>query len=330
MFYPSILNIYTCRIGNAFVLFIKIHLLRFFMEPLQNEFSWSLTRHNNFTECKRKYYYIYYGSWGGWEKGCPDDVRTLYVLKQLKSRSMWAGEVVHDQVEYILKQFKNTGKIPDLKYMLNKTYARMKEEYLFSKDKGYWQEPKRCALYEHEYDIELDDDRWKLVRNNVENCLNNFYGSRFITCINDMKRYHILPVEKFDTFILFDTKIWVKMDFAYEDKEMLNIIDWKTGKQSDDNNIFQLIIYSLFAIFKWNYYFQNIITSEFNLNTNSEIAVELKPEKIEGVKKMIQKSITDMKRYLSDERSNKAEIFNFDKCNDTIKCRKCNFVKVCR
>ena len=50
---------------------------------LVNEFSWSHSRDRLFSECQLKYYYHYYGSWGGWEKNASERIRKLYVLKNL-------------------------------------------------------------------------------------------------------------------------------------------------------------------------------------------------------------------------------------------------------
>ena len=53
------------------------------MADLVNEFSWSRTRDNVFQECRRRYYYQYYGAWGGWDADADPLVRRLYILKQL-------------------------------------------------------------------------------------------------------------------------------------------------------------------------------------------------------------------------------------------------------
>src|SRR2546422_620828 len=47
------------------------------MAELKNEFSWSRSRDNAFQECKRKYFYHYYGAWGGWDAAAPQEVRRL-------------------------------------------------------------------------------------------------------------------------------------------------------------------------------------------------------------------------------------------------------------
>ena len=37
------------------------------MAELTNEFSWSRSRDGTFQDCRRRYFYHYYGAWGGWE-----------------------------------------------------------------------------------------------------------------------------------------------------------------------------------------------------------------------------------------------------------------------
>src|SRR4026209_3054187 len=70
---------------------------------LANEFSWSRTRDNAFQECRRRYYYQYYGAWGGWDADSDPLVRRLYVLKQLATRQMWAGRPVHEAGGRVLR-----------------------------------------------------------------------------------------------------------------------------------------------------------------------------------------------------------------------------------
>src|SRR5262245_65916514 len=82
------------------------------MGDLANEFSWSRSRDNTFQECRRRYFYHYYGAWGGWDASAPEDVRRLYILKQLSSRQQWAGRVVHDAIEMGFHAFKDGPELP--------------------------------------------------------------------------------------------------------------------------------------------------------------------------------------------------------------------------
>ncbi|NOZ64350.1 MAG: hypothetical protein GXO71_05370, partial [Caldiserica bacterium] len=47
------------------------------MKELVNEFSWSKSRDIIFRECPRKYYFNYYGSWGGWKFDAPERTRQI-------------------------------------------------------------------------------------------------------------------------------------------------------------------------------------------------------------------------------------------------------------
>ena len=52
---------------------------------MQNEFSWSSSRARSFSTCKRKYYFQYYGHWGGWLSKSDDLTKKIYLLKKMKT-----------------------------------------------------------------------------------------------------------------------------------------------------------------------------------------------------------------------------------------------------
>jgi ATP-dependent helicase/DNAse subunit B len=61
---------------------------------VENPFSWSVSRHDAFSTCERKYYYSYYASVED-----PEIKR----LKKLSALPLWAGNVVHQTIENFLK-----------------------------------------------------------------------------------------------------------------------------------------------------------------------------------------------------------------------------------
>ncbi len=83
------------------------------MGYFKNTFSWSFSRNNLFHECKRKYYYNYYGYWDRWSKNQDKDSisRILYVLKNLDNRWSWKGKAIHREVAMVLKQLVSTGAV---------------------------------------------------------------------------------------------------------------------------------------------------------------------------------------------------------------------------
>src|SRR5437899_853356 len=148
------------------------------MADLANEFSWSRSRDNTFQDCRRKYFYHYYGAWGGWEAGASPEVRRLYVLKQLASRQQWAGRIVHDAIEMALHILRAGRGVPVEPFIAD-AIERMRGEWRSSKAGRYHDSPKTLALFEHEYAVELnlpeptvtahrwDDERLEAVRDQL-------------------------------------------------------------------------------------------------------------------------------------------------------------------
>ena len=50
---------------------------------MATDFSWSVSRHDSFSTCRRKYFYSYYAS---------NDDPEIYRLKKLSALPMWAGK----------------------------------------------------------------------------------------------------------------------------------------------------------------------------------------------------------------------------------------------
>jgi hypothetical protein len=105
--------------------------------------------------------------------------------------------------------------------------------------------PKTCALFEHEYDVDLSDSKWKEVAEDVEQCLRNFYGSEMFALLKDLPQENWLEVEKFSFFHLDGLKIWAVLDCSFRTDEGITIIDWKTGRASSTDISLQLSCYAM-------------------------------------------------------------------------------------
>lgn len=299
------------------------------MGKLKNEFSWSNSRNSVFRECRRKYYYSYYGHWGGWEFDAPDEVRQIYILGKLKNRFMWAGGVVHTSIKNVLEETKS-GRVPLMNRLIDLTREEMRHDFESSKNKMYWQDPKSCALFEHEYDVEVKDEKWKDLWNHVETCIQNFYSSDIFDMVKNIDFSLWLPIEEFQAFLFEDTKINVKLDFAYRDRNgSIIIIDWKTGKSERARSDVQLGCYTLFAIDHWNVDWEKVRTIEYNLYHKKGITNKLDAGEIEEVKGYMKNSIREMKSLLVDPVENVASKDNFAKTLNREICSSCNFKRVC-
>jgi hypothetical protein len=301
------------------------------MTELENEFSWSKTRDEVFKNCPRQYWFAYYGYWNGWLESAPERTRQIYVLKNLKNRQMWAGEKVHDCIQRSLNNIRRGIKVLPVDEIVSITLDRMRAEFRSSRSKNYWKNPKSCALFEHEYEVEVRDEEWKEVASNVETCLRHFYASDIYDGLKSHRREGWLEVEEFSSFDLDHTKVNLVIDCAIKEGEDVYIYDWKTGKSLSEDLSIQLGCYALYAMEKWNIPPESLSIIEYNLSINKSNWFSVSQEEMKGMRGYIHGSIKDMQSLLTDVSNNiPMEEDRFSKVEDEHVISRCNYRKVCR
>ncbi len=247
---------------------------------LLNEFSWSFSRFNTFQECKKRYWYTYYGSWEGWPK-TPWDSRPsidplasyLYAIKNMQRLPLFIGSCVHETIEKTLKDYmreKNDFPTPDS--LVAKAIAHFNLGIEESKAEQWRTSPKKhLNLFEHYYNLPVADSILQEARQKIELCITNWVTSPIIKMLFDT-RAHILSVEEMGTFQLADKyKIIVVVDLAIKwknsNEDIYILFDWKTGQKSKKTDE-QLYAYALFASKVWKAPHDNIILSPFYLLSN--------------------------------------------------------------
>ena len=297
----------------------------------ENVFSWSKSRAEQFGECRRKYFYDKYASWGGWDAASARATRSAYVLKNLKNRFAWKGETVHHTIEGILKSLRKDQPIPfeEARDHLTKV---MRADWRSSKAKKNWEDPKRnLGLFEHEYEKPVSDATWKKVHDEALECLRNFYHSGLYQELLDDKKENWLLIEDLEDFTLDGAKIFVKLDFARKKDGVAEIYDWKTGK-SDKEASLQIGAYAMYAMQKWGIPLERIRAYLFNLSfelPQPEPQV-LTTALLDQTRALIAQSVGEMKDLLSDpERNIPKAPEDFAYTEDERRCSYCNFYKIC-
>jgi hypothetical protein len=296
---------------------------------LTNDFSWSRSRHGAFDECKRRYFYQYYGAWGGWASDARADVRQLYILKQLASRHMWAGRIVHDAIELALHVYREGAEIP-VEPFVRDAVERMRAEWRSSKAGRYHQAPKTTALFEHEYRVEVADHVWKMLAASVQTCLRNFFKLPLLTAIRRTAPEHWSIEHWSKSFDFEGTPVWAAPDFGYWTPEgRLALVDWKTGGGGEGAS-FQLGCYALYADEVLGVPPRTVDLYEVNLREPAVTPHQWDDGRLEEVRERMRLSIRGMKSYLKDPDANGAVITDFERTEVLRICRGCNFRAVCR
>jgi PD-(D/E)XK nuclease superfamily len=306
------------------------------MPDLANEFSWSKSRHEKFQECRRAYYFTYYGSWGGWEAPAGSEVRELYVLKKLSSRWQWAGSLVHDALKRALTRAKGSGELPALDRVLEQTRARARSVWAASREKSYWREASRIVgLVEHEYGEPVPDADWKRLWDQVvEGSLRAFWASPVLEEIRRTPRERWLTVDELDSWSFEGTKIWVAVDFAYRDADgRVHVLDWKTGKERGVDHV-QVGIYALYAAQKWSVPADAVTGGLVYLVANGapggeRVSVAADAGALERCTGEMRGSIARMRAALADPERNVARMEAFPMLEERDACRRCPFRRPC-
>jgi hypothetical protein len=300
------------------------------MAALVNEFSWSRSRDACFQDCRRKYFYQYYGSWGGWAPDADAHVRRLYLLKQLASRQMWAGRVVHDAIEMALRVFREGRTVPVEPFIAD-VVERMRGEWRSSRAAHYREDPRTLALFEHEYAVDLKPDVWRALRGGVVICLRNFFSLPLLDRVRGTAPEH-WSIEHWSKVFDFEgTPVWIAPDFGYWDADgQLTLVDWKTGATDADATAFQLGCYALYAREVLGVEPSRVELLEANLREPAVTSLAWDDARLEAVREQLRLSIRSMRAYLLDPASNIGRIEDFEQTEERRICRRCNFRVVCR
>ncbi|MCX7007843.1 MAG: PD-(D/E)XK nuclease family protein [Kiritimatiellaeota bacterium] len=298
---------------------------------LTNDFSWSKSRDEMFRACLRRYYFQYYGSWGGWNPDCNPRTRQLYILKSLQSRAMWAGDRVHRTVRTVLATLRDGGEVPTADAAADQLLAEMRKDFRDSLARRYRQYPRKaCGLFEHEYELEIVDEQWKEIADHAVHCLQTFFTAEIFASICKLPADAWLEMEELASFVLAGIKVYVQLDFAQRTSNGVKIFDWKTGRSTEPNAEVQLACYALYAIEKWQVTPEQLQTIEFNLADG--VVTQHAPDQstLDVMKDYIRDSADEMSFLLEDPTTNRPQPEDsFEFTEDEAHCRRCNFLKIC-
>lgn len=300
--------------------------MAFERKPLQNEFSWSKSRHGKLEECPRQYFFHYYGSWGGWERGAPPETKELYTLKKLTGRHAWNGSAVHDAIGRILTMVRDGFPVePDA--LIDQVRAAMRAQFRESREKSY-RVRKAFGLVEHEYDEAIPDEEWRAGWELVEACLRSFFSSRWLEIARGLPADRWLPIDELGSFDHDGTKIYAAPDFAFRTDGGVVVVDWKTGRQRESDRE-QLLGYAMYARSTWDVPIAKVECRVVYLPSLEEVQVPVDDGTIDAFAARMSESIAAMRGLLADPDRNVATIDSFPRTTDAGACARCVFRRPC-
>jgi PD-(D/E)XK nuclease superfamily protein len=283
-----------------------------------HEFSWSVSRHDTFSSCRRKYFYSYYLA--------PDDPE-IHRLKKLSALPLWAGSVVHEIIEHFLKTH---DAMPSAEEQQAIVHAAVHERLL-----GDWRDSEAASLtfrlFEHEYSTPVDAEDKKIVVGTVMRSLRNFFKSPVLQEALAVGRSQWLTIEDLISFEVGGVNVFLRMDLAFRDAQgRVVIVDWKTGRGEGRFNEIQLAGYALYAARQgWVAAAEEIQTELAYLAVPRYVRRSVDARKLDHARAFIEKSAGGMKALLLDPLLNLGRLEDFPMIDRPQTCRRCNFRRLC-
>jgi hypothetical protein len=295
-----------------------------------NEFSWSVSRHDTFQTCRRRYFYSYYAS---------QDDPEIHRLKKLSALPLWAGSVVHETIEEILKTRDALPSEAEQQAIVHAAvHSRLVSDWRQSeaglpREMGPGGEPGPLPfrLFEHEYATPVEAEDKKIVVGTVMRSLRNFFKSPVLAEALAVGRAQWLTVEDLVSFDVAGVPVFLRMDLAFRDAQgRVVIVDWKTGRGEGRFNEVQLAGYALYAARQgWVASPEEIQTELAYLTFPRYVRRKVDARKLDHARAFIEKSASRMKALLSDPALNLARRDAFEMIDRPSVCRRCNFRRLC-
>jgi len=298
------------------------------LSKLVNSLTWSCSRDRLFNDCRRAYYYHYYGAWGGWEASAPEENRKTYLLKNIQGVDAWVGDSVHKVIKALIESIKAGSPLGHdqarrkIKEMLVTGWRQSNEKL--------WQKhiKKNLNLFEHYYNKELKPDVLALKIKKAVSSIDNFYARGLFDTFSALGRESFLAVDELDSFDEGGVRVFAVPDCAIKDERYV-LYDWKTGKPSD-KDIFQLSFYVLYAGKKWHAAYSDVEIIPVYISDPNSVITPIKPYPIDKIKEHMTLSIAAMRGVLLKGRSDAADIDLCPRTDNLRRCAFCRFQAICR
>jgi len=301
---------------------------------LVNELTWSVSRDRLFQECRRAYYYHYYGSWEGWDSGAPERTRLIYRLKNIMTLDMWAGGIVHEVIAEALKRYAiKQGAIATGELQAH-ARQKLRSGWKEAVAQAWLARPKSTNLHELYYGNgkTLPAELTERIKERVNGCLAAFAESALLDEILATSYLSWKPVDQLDSFTIDGAlKVWAAIDFAFVmPSGHLRVLDWKTGAEREDELRLQLACYALYAEQAWHTPVENQRPAGVFLRDEARVSdYALSAEHIVDAKDRILSSSVEMRSPLADPEKNAAREEDFPTCDREWTCARCKFREIC-
>lgn len=303
---------------------------------LPNLFSWSSSRSKVLAECERRYFWSYYGSWGGWERGAATETRAAYLLKKLTGRYGWAGDIAHEAIKIGILEARR-GRTREVDQLVAWARDTMRAEFKYSKNtkrdakngRGFF------GLLEHEYGEQLPQAEWVAIWERTEAAIRTWYAGPWLQLARELgagERW--IAVDELDfeqsVFELRGVRVFAVPDWAHRNADGTAVVsDWKTGKpKAADRD--QVYGYGLFLENRFGIDALRVRVQLVYLGAGGTVVDQVvEPIRLEEYEERFWESVRRMRELLADVPSNTPKPREAFAMAPPSACRFCEYRRLC-
>ena len=304
---------------------------------LVHELSWSVSRRGTFESCRRRYYYDYYLSWGGWGRSAPPVRARVYRLKKMERLPMLAGKLLHDALERWFDARRH-GREESAESISAFAVEGLRRGYKESRDGAWRSSPSKFVhLAEHHYRETVVDEASGSARDygrrfvqRIESSVQHFFSDERLRTVREAQPADWLACESMGTFDFEGTKVFAVPDFAYRDPEgVVRVFDWKTGRERPEHRL-QLAVYLLYAESVWGSDPERVRAVDAYLDQGELSEHEFDGAALEQVRADMRMSLEAMRalHFNADREEGDPERFPMV-AEGSRECSSCNYRELC-
>lgn len=296
----------------------------------ENRFSLSASKIRTMRLCARKLHHTAFGFWNGWQYPPPDDrARAIYTRKRAHSVRTKLGSLVHDAVTRHLRNGTELEALVEVELRDWRQWLRdARAERWRRNPKRY---PACLELLDGGEIPELDK-----VRADLESMIRTALETPVLRMIWDTRRAGhepVLRLEEGERILRAGVTLWIIPDLVtewWEDGECLGlaVVDWKTGKLSDDPT--QVLLYALWCEARLGRG-RDLSVALVSLRTGEHRWHEVTPELLDQAARLLSTSVQDYAGLLVDRdlrRNEPLGLEHFEPANNGL-CAHCEYRPIC-
>ncbi len=279
--------------------------------------GWSSTRYNEFSLCKRRYFYQYYAKF---DEEYPRN--RIQALKEMVSVPLAIGSIAHEMITVLLRRLRDREKPIDVE-RFNEYIQEQCREYISVK------------VFREVYFGSMDRVDDAQIIGDVERAMDNLLESNRFDWISgqeksDRSGWVIEPPGYGETRI-DGMKAYCKVDFLFPVDEFIYIFDWKTGKEDRFKHERQLVGYAAWA----SYHFEiepNLIRPfiAYLLPEYAEIDLHVEPFDVSAFAERVRVETEEMYEFCENvDRNIPLPKHSFPLTEQRSICDYCNFYELC-